>query len=179
MAMQNIRKGPPELYETLKMQAELTNLPRIGTDDNVAHPNFQLNMLSAKEGVQSTALEMIGKRGKIHADVGDSVGCDTSLMTLSKAYDGVYEDYFYLHDLRVAWELQRFSTISFSGLHPHSGSQPKYRPDRKNSNHIHYRLTLVGYSPESSLDGSDAVAFAALPTGALLPVGYDMRFPLM
>jgi hypothetical protein len=180
--MQNIRKGPPDLLKVLQDHADLTNMPRVGTDDNVAHPSFQVNAASAKEADASgtaSSIDGMGRFGDSHSDTGESKGCDTSLTTLSKPYAGVYDDIFFLHDLGVAWVQEPLSTISFSGLHLHSGTQPTYRPDRTDPGHIHYRLTLVGYSPECILDGSDALAFAALPKGTLLPSGYEMRFPLM
>jgi len=48
-AMTALKKGPPGLYETLRDEAELTNLPRIGSDENIAHPSMQLNVASAEE----------------------------------------------------------------------------------------------------------------------------------
>ena len=40
-------QGPKDLFENLERHAELIDLPRIGTDDNFAMPNMQLNISPA------------------------------------------------------------------------------------------------------------------------------------
>jgi hypothetical protein len=45
--MTALRHGPKDLVENLERHAELIDLPRIGTDDNFAMPNMQLNISPA------------------------------------------------------------------------------------------------------------------------------------
>jgi len=42
-----LRQGQKDLVENLERHAELIDLPRIGTDDNFAMPNMQLNISPA------------------------------------------------------------------------------------------------------------------------------------
>jgi hypothetical protein len=46
-AMAALRQGPADLVENLESHAELIDMPRIGTDDNFAFPNMQLNISPA------------------------------------------------------------------------------------------------------------------------------------
>lgn len=41
--MDSLRSAPKEYAESLKIQSEAINAPRIGTDDNFAYPTMQLN----------------------------------------------------------------------------------------------------------------------------------------
>ncbi|PPQ84044.1 hypothetical protein CVT26_011428, partial [Gymnopilus dilepis] len=47
-SIEGIPRGPPGLMEYLEVQAELTNQPRTGHDDNVVHPTMQLNIAEAQ-----------------------------------------------------------------------------------------------------------------------------------
>ena len=46
-AMAALREGPEDLIENLERHADLIDLPRIGTNDNFAFPNMQLNIAPA------------------------------------------------------------------------------------------------------------------------------------
>jgi hypothetical protein len=45
--MTALRQGPKDLFENLERHVELIDLPRIGTDNNFAMPNMQLNISPA------------------------------------------------------------------------------------------------------------------------------------
>lgn len=47
--MEGLWKGGSHLKKLMTTQAEFTNLPRVGSDQNVAYPAFQLNIASAVE----------------------------------------------------------------------------------------------------------------------------------
>lgn len=101
------------------------------------------------------------------------------MTVLSKPHPDVEDELFYLLDCGIAWQLEEFSTIYFSGLHFHGGSQPTYRSgSRLKPYTIHYRLTLIAYPPAKLLDGNDDIAFAALPKSKTLVIGLDMRNPV-
>jgi hypothetical protein len=95
----------------------------------------------------------------------------------SKPHPDVEEEIFTVLDLGISWALEEFATIYFSGLHFHGGSQPFYRTPRSHSNSIYNRLTLIGYPPNESINGTSSMAFAALPDGKLLKSYREMRLP--
>jgi hypothetical protein len=56
-AITSLLYGPEDAAKTLKMQADMINCPRIGSDDNFAYPTMQLNTApaeSAKSGKLNT-----------------------------------------------------------------------------------------------------------------------------
>jgi hypothetical protein len=176
---EGMAKGPPGLVECLETQAELSNIPRIGTDTNVSHPSFQLNITTAVEQETirdgDTGIKSLGKFGGAHLDGNDTSGTPTAMTVLSQDYDGVEDDVFYILDFGIGWVLEPVSIIYFSGLHYHGGCQPVYKPDREDKDFVYYRLTLIAYPPDDILSGKDAVAFANLPNGQPLKVGWDYR----
>jgi len=180
--MKCIERGPESLLKALSTQAEFSNLPRVGIDANVVHPAYQLNVMSAKEPDEPHRnVEELGARGmrKAHLDHGDSTAANSCMTNLSGEYEELEEEHFFLLDLGIAWVMEPLSTVSFSGLHFHVGMRPRYRLNRAKPNHIHYRLTLVGYTPEHMLGGSDTLAFGSLPNGLVLPLSYELKNPLM
>lgn len=44
-----LKKGPPGLFATLKRQADIAALPRVGSDLNIAWAALQLNIAAAAE----------------------------------------------------------------------------------------------------------------------------------
>jgi hypothetical protein len=176
-----LEKGPEEHLRVLKTQAEFSNMPRIGIDANVVHPAFQLNVVSGKEHGDrgSGVIVELGTVGKGHLDGRDSTGVNSCLTDLSEEYSDVEEQHFFLLDFGIAWVMEPLSTISFSGLHFHAGMQPRYKRIRADPKHIHYRLTLIGYTPDPMLCGSETLAFASLPNGLVLPLSYELKNPLV
>jgi hypothetical protein len=177
--MEGMSKGGSSLIETLTKQAELTNVPRIGSDCNVAHPAYQVNVASAVEpetlSRNGTTIASLGKFGGEHIDGNDTPGSPTSMLVLSHDYDGVEDDLFYLLDLGIAWDLEPLTALYFSGLHIHGGSQPVYRRDREDRNFLYYRITLIAYPVDEMLSGTDSISFGTLANGSLLPIGFDFR----
>lgn len=55
-AHDGLKKGPPHLYPTLKRQAEISALPRIGSDKNIAWAGMQLNVAAAVSKESRTLL---------------------------------------------------------------------------------------------------------------------------
>jgi hypothetical protein len=177
-ALLGMNKAPPGLVDALKVQAELTNLPRIGSNCNVLHSNFQLNVASAVEPVQctkSSRIASLGKFGGGHIDPRDCPVQPTAMSVMSRKSDDVEPENFYMLELGIGWRLEPLSTLYFSGLHFHGGSQPVYKSGRTDKNHIYYRLALIAYPPEDIISGQDSIGFASLPNKSLLPVGYGFR----
>ncbi|PPQ86395.1 hypothetical protein CVT26_004878, partial [Gymnopilus dilepis] len=86
--------------------------------------------------------------------------------------------FFFLFDLGIAWELEEFCTIFFSGLHHHGGMQVRYKAVRLTSRPF-LRLIVLGYPQGHVIRGEDVVAFAALPNKVVLPVGKELRDPTL
>ncbi|KIM71800.1 hypothetical protein PILCRDRAFT_16717 [Piloderma croceum F 1598] len=80
-AMTALRQGPPDLLQNLENHAELIDLPRIGTDDNFAYPNMQLNISPVaplgSRSVDGGLSTSIGIFGGEHIDAGDHEGTFT------------------------------------------------------------------------------------------------------
>jgi hypothetical protein len=58
--MGSLSKGPEDAQEVLKLQSDLINAPRIGTDDNFAFPAMQFNVASGqKEGRGECSVHML------------------------------------------------------------------------------------------------------------------------
>jgi hypothetical protein len=95
----------------------------------------------------------------------------------SKPHPDVEEEIFTILDLGISWALEEFATIYSSGLHFHSGSQPFYRMPQSHNNSIYNHLTLIGYLPNESLNGTSSMAFVALPDGKLLKSYQEMWLP--
>lgn len=110
-------------------------------------------------------------------DTTDSTAIPTGMTTLSPKYEGVENEIFFVMDFGLAWRMDEFASLFFSGLYFHGGCQPTYKPKRKDPKHIHYRLTLIAYPPSLTIEGQDALAFATLPNKHVLPIGTELRNP--
>ncbi|KDR66009.1 hypothetical protein GALMADRAFT_148182 [Galerina marginata CBS 339.88] len=199
-SVKGLAKGPVGLVDVLTTQAELTNLPRIGVDGNVAHPSWQLNVADAisapppqpatrrrkktvppPDGVADDAkdnnIEDLGEFGGNHEDTYDGVGPPTNMTTLTAPHPDVPTQYFFLFDMGVCWELQEFSSAFFSGLNNHGGMAVRLNAQRTALDQIFKRLSLIGYPQGHIIDGQVAVAWAALPNNILLPIGRELRDP--
>lgn len=97
---------------------------------------------------------------------------------LSKHHPDIEEEFFNVLDFGIAWSMEEFSTIYFSGLHFHGGSVARYSTalDLANDD-IFNRLTLIAYPPTQILNAQDCVALAAMPDGTPFKVGIEMRNP--
>lgn len=194
--MRGLRKHISDrVMKVVDEQADLTNMPHIGVDDNVAYSSLQLNIASAVSNGSSKCFrhvegkanlysdvrltKSLGKYGGSHIDAADSESVPTAMTILSRPHPDIEEEYFYMLDCGIAWAMEEFSTVYFSGLHFHGGSQPVYRDGpRQDPQTNFYRLTLIAYPPSLILDGKDAVAFAALPSNQMLRIGTEMRNPM-
>ncbi|KAF9521822.1 hypothetical protein CPB83DRAFT_900262 [Crepidotus variabilis] len=183
VAMKGYEKGPRETLEMMTTNAEISNMPRVGCDSNVAHPAFQLNLTRAERPTKgrkgSKGVRRLKRKGKCHADTGESISSPTCLTSFSPPDNTVEKMHIYLPELGIAWELESHSSIYFSGLRYHCSSSPTYtRSKSSRDENVFVRAVLVGYSPDTVIKGEDTVAFASLPNKQLLSVGYGSRSPL-
>ncbi|TFK60302.1 hypothetical protein BDN72DRAFT_940373 [Pluteus cervinus] len=158
-----MRKGG-DIAEALELQAELTNMPRLGCNSNVFHPAIQVNIASAAPfGSRGNTLQSdLGQFGSAHIDGSDSSAAPTAMTVLSKPSDKVTREYFCVIDLLCAWIIREFATIFFSGLHFHGGMITEYLAAAFENEKV-TRITVIKYPPSSVLDSASALAFAALP----------------
>ncbi|KAL0570958.1 hypothetical protein V5O48_010998 [Marasmius crinis-equi] len=127
------------------------------------------------------SIKSLGKFGSNHADHGDSPAGPTACINLTRPHPDVDQEWFYVFDLGIAWQLEELCTIYFSGLHYHSGCETRYRTnDRAQRKDLrpYHRLTLIMYPSTGELEGTSATALAALPLDTrnrLLTVAVEMR----
>ncbi|KAF9041370.1 hypothetical protein BJ165DRAFT_1530100 [Panaeolus papilionaceus] len=181
-ARRGLDKGAPNLESILERQAEVTALPAIGSDDNIAWPAGQLNAVAATDKDQAKSMAAsIGKFGETHLDSGDNAGAPTAMLVLTRPHPDLEDDYFYILDCGICWKMTEFAILFFSGLHVHGGCQPIYKSIRTEPRIHAYRITQILYPPLHMINGTDAVAFAALPaTGGksrVFAIGHEMRNP--
>lgn len=58
MAMKSLEAGPSEILEHISINADLTNVPTMGTDLNVAYTAAQLNIAPAQTWSSSRSLNI-------------------------------------------------------------------------------------------------------------------------
>ncbi|KAJ3504415.1 hypothetical protein NLJ89_g7946 [Agrocybe chaxingu] len=174
-----LKKGPPGLLEALTVQSELVNLPRVGTDANVIYTSYQLNVASPQDpnAANATGIDALGHFGGVHIDAGDSSVPPTAMTVLTEPHEDVEDEYFHLIDLGLSWRLEEYSTLYFSGLHFHGGSQPLYKTPRSNPSTPGLRLTLIGYAGGDGTDGKNAIALGSDEAGQLVTLPIESRNP--
>ncbi|KAI0744320.1 hypothetical protein C8Q80DRAFT_1272880 [Daedaleopsis nitida] len=165
LAIASLEVAPHEISDALKLQADVTNLPRIGFDNNYAFPTMQLNLAPVQRADTQASSRMqkdLGNFGGKHLDHNDSEGGYTSMITYSDLAEDDDPGYFIVLDLGIAVLLEGLVVINFCGLRWHGGYPPTAAPGKKPKCWA-YRFTIVCYPPHSMLNGSAVLSFAALP----------------
>ncbi|KAI0309156.1 hypothetical protein OF83DRAFT_1089262 [Amylostereum chailletii] len=167
VGMAATRYLPEEIRAHMALQADLVNVPSIGTSDNVFWGNAQVNLSHADDGdaasprtlwerYLSTILiqagvdigdlsSSLGFFGGGHKDTHDGVGGLTCMIS-----GGVMpEGFFFLFELGVYIELSDFKMIFFSGL-------------RQKAIDSAYRWALILYPPASILNNKGITALGTL-----------------
>ncbi|KAI0716827.1 hypothetical protein C8Q76DRAFT_616910, partial [Earliella scabrosa] len=105
IAIASLEAAPKRVSEALKRQADVTNLPRVGCNENYAFPTMQLN-IAATQPADALALprmkEDFGSFGGKHIDEHDCIGGYTSMITHSDLDDDDHPGYFIIGDLGIA-----------------------------------------------------------------------------
>ncbi|TFK60160.1 hypothetical protein BDN72DRAFT_905211 [Pluteus cervinus] len=177
-SVRGMKKANPDMQAALYNQAELTNLPRIGHDENHCQTSYQLNIahgttVNSNEDLTAS----LGQFGGNHIDKFDSTTAPTAMTVLSQSSEDVDTEYFYIMDLGIAIKIKFGDTIFFSGLHFHVGGQPFFKPSVINPQ-PYCRMTFIKYPSFSILDTPSALAFAGLPPkGDVLSLSTEMRDP--
>ncbi|KIM84095.1 hypothetical protein PILCRDRAFT_6400 [Piloderma croceum F 1598] len=161
-AMAALRQGPVDLVENLERHAELIDMPRIGTDDNFAFLNMQLNISPASPASAAVTLaSSIGIFGGDHIDAGDHEGTFTCAGVYSHLSSNCDPGYFFLLDVMVCIRLDSGVEILFSALRWHGGTGAICQ--KGSPRHYDYRLIVVGYPVRNLIEGMNILPFATLP----------------
>ncbi|KAJ3486816.1 hypothetical protein NLJ89_g11777 [Agrocybe chaxingu] len=92
-----LERGPTHLMETVAQQADLANVPRVGSD----------TVLSSSRPVFK---ESLGNFAGNHLDRGDADGIPTGIMVFSEPHPDI-EELFCFMDSCAAWKMTEFATL--------------------------------------------------------------------
>ncbi|KAI0710846.1 hypothetical protein C8Q76DRAFT_798371 [Earliella scabrosa] len=174
----SLQAAPVSLYNTLRAQADLINLPPLGHRTNFAFPTMQLNLASAVHAAsnEESLAAQLGPFGVPHADENDSPAGLTAMISDSDLDDTVLPGYFMVGELGIAVELKGLVVFLFSGLFRHGGYPPIDTANDDPSPH-NYRWALILYPSRPIMDGTASVSFAVSPTGSLVYMPPEMIHP--
>lgn len=194
--MDSLNMAPNNLRESLEIQSEAINAPRIGTNDNYAYSSMQLNFAAAVEEGTGEALRYLfptialrlqnlthltardnrgslGKFGKSHRDAGDTAGGTTCMISLNSMPPYYRSGRFHLLELGVYVTLNNFVCINFYGQRYHGGTPPTCPSNKTLAPHA-VRTSLVCYPNGAMMNGTSLYAFASLPHGHLFCIRPEM-----
>ncbi|KDR65409.1 hypothetical protein GALMADRAFT_148722 [Galerina marginata CBS 339.88] len=176
MAMRAIRTGPMEIMEHIDINANILNVPSIGSNGNTAFAAAQLNLAPTRRvNSDETLGESMGTAGEEHIDYDDSHGHYTHMSALSDLPDTFDPGRFFVLYPGVFVTLSTFSSVCFSGLRRH-GSSPPIAPVAATDEELSWatRVTLISYPP-SGMNGINQ----RRPLGALAVGGPLYAIPEM
>ncbi|KAI0739287.1 hypothetical protein C8Q80DRAFT_1124618 [Daedaleopsis nitida] len=131
VTIRSMEVAPEAITDTLKLQADITNLPAVCFEGNYVFPALQLN-LAALQTADSLAGEHLKKEfgnfGGKHLDHNDSEGGYPSMVTYGDIAEEEEPGVFIVGDLGVAINLDGFIVINFCGLRFHGGYPPNAAP---------------------------------------------------
>ncbi|TFK78861.1 hypothetical protein K466DRAFT_441144, partial [Polyporus arcularius HHB13444] len=120
LAIACLEAGCDKICHALKVQAEVTNLPRVGYEGNYAFPTAQFNISSTKlaDALALPQLKIdLGGFGGKHIDDNDSAGGVTCMITYSDLDESDHPGYFMVGDLGVAIAMMDGSALqTFAAL---------------------------------------------------------------
>ncbi|KAI0681802.1 hypothetical protein C8T65DRAFT_751241 [Cerioporus squamosus] len=175
VALASLQRAPAAYIETMKIQAEVNNTPRIGTEDNVVLPTMQLNIASTKSHDALAADHFsrdLGQFAGKHVDEHDSAGAYTCMISMNRLSENDRPGFF-MANIGVAIEQRGIITTCFSGLHFHGGFPPT-APPGQTPDKTSYRCVIVCYPPCAPMDGDSMIGFGALPEGKLFSLPPEM-----
>ncbi|KAJ3897346.1 hypothetical protein F5879DRAFT_927913, partial [Lentinula edodes] len=165
----------PQEYKVLEDNAELHNVPRIGTDDNVCFTGVQLNIADPQpEEDKPTCIETLFFFGGVHIDKGDSNGGRTKILSFPDLPDGWEGGRFHLVEFGLYIELDGLVIANFSGLRLHGGTPP-LAPTGADIPAWAYRSVVVLYPQGPILDGRVVMNLSADEDGVPMQLTPKMR----
>ncbi|KAI1783259.1 hypothetical protein LXA43DRAFT_1067802 [Ganoderma leucocontextum] len=172
VAMCSLDVAPPQIKEHLDEQANLLNVPSVGSTRNTAFPFMQMNLMTPPDRMLNL-VEWVASTSISH----DVAGGITSMITDSDI-DSDTEDWgwFAICDLGIAIELREFIVANFCGLRFHGGFAPTAKPGFAPKPWSH-RFTVVCYLSAPILEGTSCLAYGALPKNNEFPLAPEMILP--
>ncbi|KAF7797785.1 hypothetical protein EIP86_008987 [Pleurotus ostreatoroseus] len=157
--------APREMREPLEAYSCTINSPRTGCHKNYAWAAFQVNVAPAQDGASDGSLvcDLKGFGGE-HCDFKDCAASLSSMTVTSKLPDGPgwQGGRFHLLALGIYVRLVRWRVVFFSGRLRHGGTSP-LAPPGETATPGAFRMVVIGYPPETIVEGRVKHAFAALP----------------
>ncbi|KAJ3858851.1 hypothetical protein EV359DRAFT_87125 [Lentinula novae-zelandiae] len=165
----------PQEYKVLENNAELHNVPRIGTDDNVCFTGVQYNVAKPQpEEDKPTCIETLFFFGGVHIDQADSNGGRTKILSAPDLPEGWEGGRFHLVEFGLYVELDGLIIANFSGLRLHGGTPP-LAPTGAEIPAWAYRSVVVLYPQGPILDGQVVMNISADEDGVPMQLTPKMR----
>ncbi|KAJ3928914.1 MAG: hypothetical protein NXY57DRAFT_964082 [Lentinula lateritia] len=165
----------PQEYKVLENNAELHNVPRIGTDDNVCFTGVQYNVAKPQpEEDKPTCIETLFFFGGVHIDKADSNGGRTKILSAPDLPEGWEGGRFHLVEFGLYVELDGLIIANFSGLRLHGGTPP-LAPTGAEIPAWAYRSVVVLYPQGPILDGRVVMNISADEDGVPMQLTPKMR----
>lgn len=182
----------PQEYKVLENNAELHNVPRIGTDDNVCFTGVQYNVAKPQPEedsefqssfiylfcliifVEPTCIETLFFFGGVHIDKADSNGGRTKILSAPDLPEGWEGGRFHLVEFGLYVELDGLIIANFSGLRLHGGTPP-LAPTGAEIPAWAYRSVVVLYPQGPILDGRVVMNISADEDGVPMQLTPKMR----
>ncbi|KAJ3885797.1 hypothetical protein GG344DRAFT_82325 [Lentinula edodes] len=165
----------PQEYKVLENNAELHNVPPIGTDDNVCFTGVQYNVAKPQpEEDKPTCIETLFFFGGVHIDQADSNGGRTKILSAPDLPEGWEGGRFHLVEFGLYVELDGLIIANFSGLRLHGGTPP-LAPTGAEIPAWAYRSGVVLYPQGPILDGRVVMNISADEDGVPMQLTPKMR----
>ncbi|KAF9017614.1 hypothetical protein BDZ89DRAFT_376496 [Hymenopellis radicata] len=129
IAIRSMKLYLPEMYNTLKRNSELRNLPVVGPEDNFAFSNVQINWASAvahNDESNLSSAEQMGQSGGAHRDTCDFVGGVSHITGYPRVPANYEAGRFHWLEVGayIRFRVDRPVAAFFSGLRRHGGTAP-------------------------------------------------------
>lgn len=151
-----------DLNDTIKERLEAYNCPTYGPQHNIYHTSLQANFASpAPPGIQADLSQHLGVAGGAHTDEHDDPMVPTVMTCTSNLRKGVHPGLFHILDLGIYVELERNTTVVFSGRHRHGGTAP-FVPEGMGQCDTDVRMTWISYPNQLTLDRCGPLLLASV-----------------
>jgi hypothetical protein len=106
-------------------------------------------------------IDQLGLFGVRHADANDHAALYTAMHTMLRHASKVDQQYFFIFELGLKWELHDHVSIAFSGLYQHVGNVPIYKSTADPTIDKFLRFTAIAYGPTAQYLAKSSRAWAA------------------
>ncbi|RDB14942.1 hypothetical protein Hypma_016195 [Hypsizygus marmoreus] len=157
ISMASMALALPDVYDNMKMHADLVNTPRLGNNSNFAYATAQLNVAAAKslkvnlfyDVLETTGNSLRGEMGQFggeHCDAADNPGYFTTHVVDSSILRATTRAIPLFNTLASFVTLHPATASIFSGCRFHVGFTAT-RPPGETPAEDAYRFVIVSYPP--------------------------------